>query len=132
MDVPQELSLQSWWQMCKSTAHAAVGRDFSLLPKLRGPWGSAVVSALPLFLGNLLASAPGSTEPAVGAGAGEWRRRLQWRPHFPFRVPLNSGASLLWWTRPFSTNTPGCGCATLQPLQAVCTTNTSHLSGSVL
>ena len=38
-------------------AHTATGGEFSaLLSKLSGPGGSAVVSALPLHMGNLLAS----------------------------------------------------------------------------
>lgn len=56
-NVSQALNLQSQHRRHKSMAHRATGGEFSaLLSKLSGPRGSAVVSALPLHVGNLLAS----------------------------------------------------------------------------
>ena len=48
-----------------------------------------------------------------------WRKRLLWQPLPSLCVLLNNSTLLLWWAWASSTNTPGCNCTILQPLQAV-------------
>ena len=48
------------------------GEISALLPNSCGPWGSAAVSAVPLYVGNLLAFAPGA------CGGGGWGRSPPW------------------------------------------------------
>ena len=71
-DAPQALSSQSQWWLAQLWGEISV-----LLPKLCGPWDSAMISAQPLCVGHPLA-------PASGAhGGGSWhvhsQSPLRWR-----------------------------------------------------